>query len=121
MVVPVPSVRQAPGNEGIELSVHGVAGVFTINTGAYPSQGACRRATGTLIMMSVLPEMDEREKDMKDVANRLTLQVLVTTTDALGQFKQDNYSTVGGDGGCRVSEVRAGTTSPMPDHKGFKL
>ena len=28
---------------------------------------------------------------------------------------------VGGDGGCRVGEVRAGTTSPMPDHKGFKL
>ena len=25
-------------------------------------------------------------------------------------FKQDNYSTVGGDGGCRVGEVRAGTT-----------
>ena len=36
-------------------------------------------------------------------------------------FKQDNYSTVGGNGGCRVGEVRAGTTSPMPDHKGFKL
>ena len=35
--------------------------------------------------------------------------------------KQDNYSTVGGDGGCRVGEVRAGTTSPMPDHMGFKL
>ena len=35
-------------------------------------------------------------------------------------FKQENYSTVGVDGGCRVSEVRAGTTSPMPDHKGFK-
>ena len=34
-------------------------------------------------------------------------------------FKQDNHSTVGGDGGCRVGEVRAGTTSPMPDHKGF--
>ena len=34
-------------------------------------------------------------------------------------FKQDNYSTVGGDGGCRVSEVQTGTTSPMPDHKGF--
>ena len=28
---------------------------------------------------------------------------------------------VGGDGGCRVGEVRAGTTSPMPDHMGFKL
>ena len=27
----------------------------------------------------------------------------------------------GGDGGCRVGEVRAGTASPMPDHKGFKL
>ena len=36
-------------------------------------------------------------------------------------FKQDNYSTVGGDGGWMVGEVRAGTTSPMPDHKGFKL
>ena len=36
-------------------------------------------------------------------------------------FEQDNYSTVGGDGGCRVGEVLAGTTSPMPDHKGFKL
>ena len=35
--------------------------------------------------------------------------------------RDDNYSTVGGDGGCRVGEVRAGTTSPMPDHKGFKL
>ena len=34
---------------------------------------------------------------------------------------RDNWCTVGGDGGCRVSEVRAGTTSPMPDHKGFKL
>ena len=34
-------------------------------------------------------------------------------------FKQDNYSTVRGDGGCRVGEVRAGTTSPIPNHKGF--
>ena len=44
----------------------------------------------------------------------LTLKVLVTTIDALGHFKTGyNYSTVGGDGGCRVGEVRAGTTSPM--------
>ena len=28
---------------------------------------------------------------------------------------------MGGDGGCRVGEVRASTTSSMPDHKGFKL
>ena len=33
-------------------------------------------------------------------------------------FKQDNYSTVGGDRGCRVDKVRASTSSPMPDHKG---
>ena len=33
-------------------------------------------------------------------------------------FKQDNYSTVGGEGGYRVGDVQAGTTSPMPDHKG---
>ena len=33
----------------------------------------------------------------------------------------DNWCTVGGDGGCRVGKVWAGTTSPMPDHKGFKL
>ena len=32
-------------------------------------------------------------------------------------FKQDDYSTMGGDGGCRVGGVRAGTTSPMPDNK----
>ena len=36
-------------------------------------------------------------------------------------IKQDNDSTVGEDGECRVGEVRAGTTSPMPNHKGFKL
>ena len=34
-------------------------------------------------------------------------------------LKQGNYSTVRGDGGSRVGEVRAGTTSPMPEHKGF--
>ena len=49
----------------------------------------------------------------------LTLKVLVMTIDALGHF--DNYSTVRGDGGGRVGKVRAGTTSPMPEHKGFKL
>ena len=34
---------------------------------------------------------------------------------------RDNLCTVGGDGGCRVGEVRAGTGSRMLDHKGFKL
>ena len=41
----------------------------------------------------------------------LTLKVLVATIDAQS----------GGDGGCWVGEVRAGSTSPMPDQKGFKL
>ena len=36
-------------------------------------------------------------------------------------FKQGDHSIVRGDGGSRVGEVRAGTTSPMPEHKGFKL
>ena len=31
-------------------------------------------------------------------------------------FKHDNYSAVGGGRGCRVGEVRAGTTSPIPSH-----
>ena len=41
----------------------------------------------------------------------LILTVHVTTIDVQWE----------GMGGCRVGEVRAGTTSPMPDHKGFKL
>ena len=53
---------------------------------------------------------------------RLLVRVLVATQlmhcDAL---KQDNNSTVRGDGGSRVGEVRAGTTSSMPEHKGFML
>ena len=44
-----------------------------------------------------------------DKTDLLTLKVLVMTTDAQWE----------GDGGCRVGEVRAGTTSPMPDHKSF--
>ena len=51
----------------------------------------------------------------------LTLTVPVTAIDALRHLKQGNHSTVRGDGGSRVGEVRAGTTSPMPEHKGFKL
>ena len=45
------------------------------------------------------------------------------TTQPLNSYSasRDNWCTVGGDGGCRVGEVRAGTTSPMPDHNGFKL
>ena len=51
----------------------------------------------------------------------------VITEDMISKYinslsaSRDNWSTVGGDGECRVGEVWAGTTSPMPDHKGFKL
>ena len=34
-------------------------------------------------------------------------------------FKQDMYSPMGEDGGCRVGEVRAGTASPHPRPKGL--
>ena len=47
----------------------------------------------------------------------LTLKVLVTTLMPWDTIKQDNYSTMGGDGRCRVGEVQAGTTSTMSDHK----
>ena len=39
-------------------------------------------------------------------------------------FKQDNYSTAGGDGGvglARHEPAHTATTSPMLDPKGFKL
>ena len=36
-------------------------------------------------------------------------------------FIQDGYSTVGGEGECRVGKIRAGTSSTMPNHKAFKL
>ena len=45
----------------------------------------------------------------------LTLTVLVTTIDA-------QWEGMGDVGSARyVGEVQAGTTSSMPDHKGFKL
>ena len=52
---------------------------------------------------------------------QLIVTVVITTIDALGHFKQDNYSPVGWDRGCRLVEVRTCTTSPMPDHKGVEL
>ena len=51
----------------------------------------------------------------------LTLTVPVMQLMHSNTLKQDNDSTVRGDGGSRVGEVRAGTTSPMPEHKGFML
>ena len=44
------------------------------------------------------------------IYSALTLKVLVATIDAQWE----------GMGDVGVGEVRAGTTSPMPDHKGFK-
>ena len=45
----------------------------------------------------------------------------ISNTIERDTLKQDIDSTVRGDGGCRVGEVRTGTTSPMPEHKGFML
>ena len=51
----------------------------------------------------------------------LTFEVLAMNIDALGHFQTGQLQHSGRDGGCRVGKVRAGTTSPMPNHKGFKL
>ena len=55
------------------------------------------------------------------VLRALTLKVLVATTDAQWELMGDVGSARYELALCRVGEVRAGTTSPMPDHKGFKL
>ena len=52
----------------------------------------------------------------------LTHKVLVTTIDALGHFLNRMITAQWesmGDVGSAVGEVRAGTTSPMPDHMFF--
>ena len=53
----------------------------------------------------------------------LVVQTLLQPHVAANSYSasRDSWCTVGGDEGCRVGEVRASTTSPMPDHKGFKL
>ena len=45
--------------------------------------------------------------------------MLVTTVDALGHFETVITAQCKGMGESRVGEVRSGTTSPMPEHKGF--
>ena len=54
-----------------------------------------------------------------------TLKVLVVITNALGHFLNRmitaQWEGIAPDRGCRVGEVQADTTSPMPDHNGFKL
>ena len=52
---------------------------------------------------------------------KLTLKVLVTTIDALGHFEAGKLQHSARGWGGRVGEVRAGTTSPMPEHNDFKL
>ena len=58
---------------------------------------------------------------LTDECSDETICICALEKIALMDFKQDNYSTMGGEGECRVGKVRASTTSPMPDNKGFKL
>ena len=61
---------------------------------------------------------------VRSIVNKLPviiIYILACKGLTLKSASRDNWCTVGGDGGCRVGEVRAGTTSPMLDHKGFKL
>ena len=64
-------------------------------------------------------------EQMPIIQQRIRMQVFhplpqQRTTGNSYSASRDKWGTVGGDGRCRVGEVRAGTTSPMPDHKGFK-
>ena len=65
---------------------------------------------------SLMLEICSTRRKNSEVSN-----LLKSFTVTLKSASRDNSCTVGGDGGCRVGEVRASTTSPMPDHKGFKL
>ena len=56
----------------------------------------------------------------KSINNHTSAPTHYTTIDSYSASR-NNWCTVGGDGGCRVSEARAGATSPMPNHRGFKL
>ena len=51
----------------------------------------------------------------------LTLTVLVTTIDALDTFKQDNYSTVGGDGDVGSARYEPALLPASPTIRVFKL
>ena len=64
-------------------------------------------------LMDPLSTQIEHPGEFISVHAILTLKLLLATTDAQWEGM--------GDGGCRVGEVRAGTTSPMPDHEAFKL
>ena len=57
------------------------------------------------------------------ICNLAMRVISLSSWDKINSYSasRDNWCTVAGNGGCRVGEVRAGTTSPMSDHKGFKL
>ena len=61
-----------------------------------------------------------RSRNCNDMLS-LSITKMGNLTGDCQSASHDNWCTVGGDGRCRVGEVRAGTTSPMPDHKGFEL
>ena len=87
----------------------------------YPLRIVLQWPVRTSVLITNLLIQWTKINTMKQWPQILTRKVLVAAIDTLDTFKQDNYSTVGGDGGCRVGKVRAGTTSPIPDHNGFKL
>ena len=67
--------------------------------------------------------MTKKTKEMKERQEFYWQSNIIDIMKSINSYSasRDNWCTVGGDGGCRVGEIRAGTTSPMPDHKGFKL
>ena len=76
---------------------------------ALGSHCATSSTSATHKFQTNLHTMQQNNKHDKDVSQRCE-----------GLFTGASYSKVARNGGCRVGEVRASTTSFMPDHKGFK-
>ena len=75
-------------------------------------------------LMKCMPNIQNHQRVYREQIgsqNRLTSKVLVMTIDTPGYSKLNNCSIVGGDWGCRVGDVRAGTISLILNHNHSKL
>ena len=60
-------------------------------------------------------------KDIRHHIFRQNKEIPMRLADPYTDASITHRVLVGGEGGCRAGKIRAGTTSLMPDHKGFKL
>ena len=79
---------------------------------------------GAEALQDVKDKLALKEKEAGQLQSEVWREAVLFVCVNSYSASRNNWCTVGGNGGCRVDEVRAGspgTTSPMPDHKGFKL